>query len=450
MIRFTDNQKVILNPGMGWVMHTSIEKGYKDHNEFDPHPYIQVVALLSSWAKIEKEEDVFDFQDLDDAVEKWASLGKQIHLRISTDPMIYRNEALGVPDYVFDKYQVPYQTKVIYGLNAKFPDYLHPIYLKRVSNFVDQLVSRYHTNKHVVLMDLRGYGEWGEWHSGYMHGSVEAHVMALRTLIQTWDNACKGRIPLALSGSYEWRREQSLSLFSPNSYKQFLFFSGFDYALSKSKNITFRRDGVGGALKYYDYELFQTYFEHHHHHPLTTEFFIAYDRQKESIDGVRGYFAEDALEEALSLHPNYMMLMWDSASFFRERQDLIEHGLKRVGYRLLPTEVMVDIEDDMIKIEHTWENHGVGRLYETHECRFIIEYENGSSTTFVDDQVNLHNVTERQPKSHITLIKDTQNQNIVSIHLGIFLLNYSQWMNMPVDEMTKEGLVLLYQNRKAK
>lgn len=429
-----DNQKVIINPGMGWVMHTSIEKGYKDHNEFDPEPYIGIVALLSSWAKIEVKENVFDFQDLDDAVNSWIKLGKKIHLRISTDPMIYRDSAYGVPDWLFETYQIPYQEKEIYGLKAKFPDYLHPIYLDKVYKFVDKLVTRYCHHKQIVLMDLRGYGEWGEWHSGYMHPSIDLHVLALRSIIQTWDKACNGRIPLALSASYEWRRDQSLMLFSPKNFTEYLYFSGFDYALTKSKTITYRRDGIGGALKYYDYELFQTYFTYHHYHPLTTEFFIAYERQKDSIDGVRGYYAEDALEEALALHPNYMMLMWDSRSFFKERKDLIEHGLKRMGYRLFPSVVEATIDDYTITLSHHWENHGVGRLYEEHQCIIRIKDDKNRNHQFEDDHVNLHNVIESNSQTFTTIIIINSQIKISSISIGIYLKESQEWMKMPLDD----------------
>lgn len=441
MNHYNDNQKVIYNPGMGWVMHTSIEQGYQDHNEFEPHPEIQVIALLSSWAKIEVAEGVFDFADLDSAVSKWTLLNKQIHLRISTDPMVYRESALGVPDYVFNTYKVPYQEKEIYGLKAKFPDYRDPVYLKFLHRFVEQIVSRYHTNPQIVLMDLRGYGEWGEWHSGYMHDTVENHVLALRKIIQTWDSACDGRIPLALSASYEWRRDQSLQLFAPNSYAQYLYFSGFDYALTKSKRVTFRRDGIGGALKYYDYELFQAYFKHHHHQPLTTEFFIAYERQKDTIDGVRGYYAEDALEEALSLHPNFMMLMWDSGSFFKERPDLIEHGLKRVGYRLLPKSISIEIASDNIKIVHQWVNHAVGRLYEPHTCHFKIHYTNGKIQFTTDDHVNLHDVIENYPITFTSLLQKDPTAEIESIEIGIYLNQSKKRLIMPLDEQNSNGYV---------
>lgn len=71
------------------------------------------------------------------------------------------------------------------------------------------------------------------------------------------------------------------------------------------------------------------------------------------------------MEEALLLHPNYMMLMWDSVEFFKNRPDLIEHGLKRMGYRLLPEMVEIpnaSLQDGYVTIKHRWRNLGAGRF----------------------------------------------------------------------------------------
>jgi len=435
----TPNDTILLNRGMGWVKHVSVEKGYRDPNDFDCDDRIQAVALLSSWAKIEKDDGVFDFSDLDDAVRKYAEDGKEIHLRISTDPMIYRNEACGVPDWLFDRYSVTYQTKMIYGIPARFPDYLNKTYLKKVHRFVDALCTRYASLKNVVQMDLRGYGEWGEWHSGYMHEDIETHMRALQGIIRTWDEACAGRLPLVLSASYEWRRDQSLKLFAPPSYEAFKRHSAFDDALRRP-GITFRRDGVGGALKVNDYLLLQEYFEDHHHHPITTEFFIGYDQQKTSEDGVRGYFAEDAVEEALQLHPNYSMLMWDSRSFFHERPDLIDHGLRRMGYRLYPSLIETEIRNGTLEVRHTWTNLAVGRIHIPHEI--VIKVKGTSGTTeHVLPHLSLHEATENHPVFHVSVLTLDNPDDVDELSIGIRFKDDGSMVKLPVDGASQDGWV---------
>jgi hypothetical protein len=346
--------------------------------------------------------------------------------------------------WVFNTYKVPYQTRNIYGLEAYFPDYLNAVYQEKVYHFIDTLTKRYMDNKNIVQVDLRGYGEWGEWHSGYMHQDIATHAEALRQVIDLWVRANHDRFPLILSGSYEWRRDIPLFLHAPKSYQEFLYLSAFDYALSKNI-ISFRRDGIGGALKNFDYELFQDYFYHHHHFPLTTEFFIGYNRQKEPIDGVRGYFAEDALEEALSMHPNYMMLMWDSVSFHQERQDLIQHGLKRMGYRLYPEiiEINEPIEQDYVLMKHTWRNDGVGRIYGKHFVYFKLIDEFGHSQTILDHAVQLHQVIENKPVIFHSILKLAGLQGKIKLYVGVTINDTNEEIKLPLDFDSSIGMYFL-------
>lgn len=455
--------RVIYNKGMGWTMHTSIDKNHMDYNELFSYDGISAVALLSCWADIEKVEGVYDFKDLDDAIMKWEKLGMEIHFRISTDPMIYNNKALGAPMWLFHKYKIPYQIKQVYGLDAYYPDYLDPIFQEKMFQFVEALSKRYYQNPNVVQMDLRGYGEWGEWHSGYMYNTIAKRVLALRSIIDIWREANQGRIPLVLSGSYEWRNDLPNRLHAPKNYKTFLYQSAFDYAL-RFEDITFRRDGIGGALKTYDFLLFQDYFYHHAKLPLTTEFFTAYNKTKpfyvedkdvirygnqntnDSIkneDGVRGYFAEDALEEALMMHPNYMMLMWDSRAFHEERKDLIEHGQNRMGYRLYPSEIDYELtENNLLEIKMTWKNEAVGRLYENHIIEFkLIDQDN--QTVYIEDKgVSLKTVIEDHPFTHHVILDLGELKKKIKIFVGIKLLKSNHYIELALDQKHEDHFYL--------
>ena len=65
------------------------------------------------------------------------------------------------------------------------------------------------------------------------------------------------------------------------------------------------------------------------------------------------------------LPPNYMMLMWDSVDFYEKRPDLIAHGLKRMGYRLLPERLKMPDEGktgEFFFLRHDWINRAAGRF----------------------------------------------------------------------------------------
>ncbi len=359
-----DDGRVLSNPGMGWLIHHSIIPGHRDVNEPDHYEKLDCVALLSQWNHLEPEEGRYCWDALDASIEKWTGLGKRLNFRISTEPMIYNGSGEGVPPYLFDKYGVPYQEKQGYGVAMRYPDYLHPAYQERLGLFLEALRDRYAGLEALETVDLMGYGEWGEWHSGYEYGDYARRVLALRRLLEIWDGVFGGCKPLLLSSSYEWRREMNPPVTAPASYEEFLYWSGFDRALARD-TISFRRNGVGGAVKLWDARLMEEAFRRDCNLPMAAEFFIDYN-QGISEEGLRGYHLEDALEEALLLHPNYMMMPWDSVKFYELRPDLVDHGLRRMGYRLLPsrTEAPGSIPaGGALPVACTVENRGVGRLW---------------------------------------------------------------------------------------
>jgi hypothetical protein len=375
-----DNGEILSNPGMGWVIHHSIEKDYKDANEPSIYDKLDNVALLSYWAALEPEEGKFYWDDLDASVEKWTKRGKKLQFRISTDPMLYKNRSEGAPDWLYQKHNVPFYLDKTLQPAAKYPDYLNPIYQDKLRRFLYALSERYGSLDQLETVDLRGYGAWGEWHSGYPYDSYAKRNLALRSIIDTWYDAFGSKKTLVLSCSYEWRQDFTPPLHAPKSYEEFLYWSAFDYALSKD-NISFRRDGIGGAVKLWDTLLMRNFYESKKCKPLICEYFDGYNSK---INGSRGYFVDDSVEEALMLHPNYMMLMWDSIDFYTRRPDLIDHGLKRMGYRLLPICVETNPEASkgtILTLKHTWTNLAAGRFCDNAILKIrLVNLDTGANT----------------------------------------------------------------------
>ncbi|MGN1067186.1 MAG: hypothetical protein ACI4QH_05195 [Candidatus Fimimonas sp.] len=382
IVKFCDNGKILSNKGMGWVTHVYCGEE-KDYNEVESRPFVDNVALLYTWAQIETQEGVFDFSKVDEKVAKHTALGQCVHFRISTDPMIYQG-ANGVPDYVFTKYKVKYFERNDYGCVARFPDYLDENYQMCLTRFLTAFKNHYKNNPYVLQVDLRGYGEWGEWHSGYMHETRQLHNQALNKIIQIWSSCFADTdVGLALSSSYEWRSDLPLQLHAPKSYEEYKYFQGFDN-LQKYPNITFRRDGIGGALRVYDKQIIDDYYFSQKRHGITAEFFGGYLRHKEMPDGIRGYHVEDAVEEALCIHPNYMMFMWDSNQFYNERQDLVQDVSKRIGFRLIPQQTEIVASGNKVNVCQTWVNKGVGKYPFRSQIVWKIVAD-GTSQEIVDD-----------------------------------------------------------------
>lgn len=438
-IVLNDNGKILSNKGMGWVTHVYCGEE-KDYNEVDAREYIDNVALLYTWAQIEKEEGVFDFSAVDAKVDYHTSRGQYIHFRISTDPMIY-NGAFGVPNYVFDKYGVKFFERDDYGCVARFPDYLDENYLFCLKRFLNAFKEHYRDNTYVLQVDLRGYGEWGEWHSGYLHETLEEHNRALRNIIEIWSDCFSDTdIPLALSSSYEWRSDLPLRLYAPKSYEEYRHFQGFD-DVEKYDNVTFRRDGVGGAVRIYDKQIIDECYFSDKRHGITAEYFGGYLKFSELPDGNRGYHVEDAVEEGLCLHPNYMMLMWDSNQFYEARPDLIRDVALRIGFRLIPEETDIVRDGDRLCITQLWKNLGVGK----YPFRSKIDWKvviDGVEKIFVDRGFDAHILHKDETTIHSFVIPDIKDDN----YELYFRLSSDKGdlVNLPVDcHVTADGFYRL-------
>jgi hypothetical protein len=233
----------------------------------------------------------------------------------------------------------------------------------------------------VTLIDLRGFGVWGEWHSGYRYASLDDKRAALAGIIDRWSGAFPRHF-LALSYSYDpdgpadcfgGPTDRYDAAFTAR-YNEFLRFSAFDHALAKP-NVTLRRDGVGGAVHSNERRLNADAFATLTRGPMSCEFVQSYTQAKAG----GGPWLDALLDDALSLHPNYINLLGyggaEALAFVREQPKLLARGLESMGYRLLPTRVSyppVIRAGETFTIQTTWINQAVGRAMRDFHLRLSV------------------------------------------------------------------------------
>ncbi len=375
-----DRDAVLHNPDMGWVLYENypIDQGAASTLATMPDADwsgVDHVAIMFSWADVEREPDVYDLSKVDYAYDWWQQRGKGLQLRMSTASLLWWNNAgrgTGVPQYVLDR-MPPEQKQVrqCEGLSYTDVDTRNAYYRERLKRFLQVVAAHFAPDgdRPVSLVDLRGFGLWGEWHTGFQYPSLAERREALEGVLDCWSAAFPQHL-LALSYSYDPDSPKSYwdgptDRYDPaftSTYQEFLYFSAFDYALTKT-NITFRRDGCGGAV-------------HSNERRFCEEAFAA-GRGPFMSEFVGGYRAALAagnawvtamVADALSLHPNYVNLLgWqcqDAHDFLVQRPDLIAHGLRTMGYRLVPVRVNCPqrlVPGRPARVTVNWVNRGVGR-----------------------------------------------------------------------------------------
>jgi hypothetical protein len=389
-----DVAAVLHNPDMGWVVY--------ENYPVDPRPNgsstllglpkenfdgVDHVAVMFSWADVEREPGVFDFRDVDRAYDYWRARGKQIQLRMSTESLLWwsRNDpsrGVGVPRHVLDKIPPAHkQRRSEGGFDYDLVDARDEIYLAALDQFLAAVSKNFSSDRPVTLIDLRGFGLWGEWHSGYKYPDLASRRAALVNVIDHWSRAFPDH-HLALSYSHDPEGPKEFfdgptleydANFTKN-YDKFLAWSAFDHALTKP-NITWRRDGVGGAVYSNQRRLCEEAFAKLSRGPFMSEFLGGYSPNKAAGEK----WLTTIINDALSIHPNYISLLgWqggDALAFIREQPELFNRALREMGYRLVPTQVTYPSSitpKETFTIEMTWQNRGVGRaLRDYHLCVIV-------------------------------------------------------------------------------
>lgn len=393
-----DTNAVLHNPDMGWVLYENYPLDPDPHGSStlltlpeESFPEVDAVALMFSWQDIEPRQDEYDFTKVDRAYDHWARRGKEIQLRVSATTLLWwanRNPPAGkgVPDYVLERLSpAEKQTRDLEGNRYTVEDARNPYYRERLGKFLRAVAVHFSGARQVTLVDLRGFGVWGEWHSGFQYATLKERWTALRGIIDDWSRAFPQH-RLALSYSYDPDGPKELyagptdkfdARFTTH-YRDFLRYSAFDHALTK-KNLTLRRDGAGGAVHANERKLCEEAFQRGRV-PMFSEFVDGY------VQSAKGgtNWVNWKIADALSLHPNYINLLgWccrDALTFTRERPDLIAHGLRWMGYRLVPTEVQYPATirgGETFRVKQNWVNRGVGRALRDYELEFDLLDANG-------------------------------------------------------------------------
>ena len=386
-----DPNAIFSNPDMGWVLYENYPLDPRPGGSStlvalpdETFPRVDSVALMFAWSDVETRDGHFDFSKVDFAYDHWQAKGKRIQLRMSSESLLWWNGAnppsgLGVPPHVLA--QIPADQKQLrtqFGCTFAVVDARNALYRERLARFLKAVREHFGPQRPVELIDLRGFGMWGEWHTGFQFKSLDDRHEALRHVIDVWSGAFPEHW-VSLSASYDPDSPKELWDGPTNRYDEtftktydaFLRFGAFDHALTKP-NVTWRRDGAGGAVHSNERKLIAQAFALKRG-PFMSEFVDGY------ADSLKGgeKWVRWKIDDALSLHPNYVNLLgWqshDALKFLKQQPALIEHGLRTMGYRLVPTRVTYAPEfSRTLRIEGEWVNRGVGRAMRDYRLRVTL------------------------------------------------------------------------------
>ncbi len=121
----------------------------------------KVIYTRFDWSALQKEEGVFDFTLIDEAIEDCIKYNKQFAFGVMCAD-VSTEEPYVTPKFVFDK-GAKYN---LGGNNGKqyIPDWKDETFIKYVNEFAKALGEKYDGDPNIAFIDIRSYGNYGEQH----------------------------------------------------------------------------------------------------------------------------------------------------------------------------------------------------------------------------------------------------------------------------------------------
>ena len=162
-----------------WIFDPAVEYGPYGSLNNKAWDLITYGSGYQQWNKLNPAKDVYDWTELDALLEALAEHGMGYALRVFpyTPSFIRSNDT---PEEEYD-----WTPKFVYEMGAKkntatlkgegyraaVPIWDDPIYVQAAKDFGTALAQKYDGDPRIEYIDIRSFGEWGEWHASHLDGS---------------------------------------------------------------------------------------------------------------------------------------------------------------------------------------------------------------------------------------------------------------------------------------
>ena len=163
-VKPVDNGKALNNPNMGWNLAYYTDDGnnygnrLKKGDVLDWFPGCSTVSFRIGWARIEKQDGVFDWSYTDAIARDWFEQGKQTAFCWINLTTLAQSAPLWLKDLGAKGWTFP-------GRGYWVPLWDDPIMLERLERFIAAAGKRYNGRPEVSFVEVGSLGTWGEGHN---------------------------------------------------------------------------------------------------------------------------------------------------------------------------------------------------------------------------------------------------------------------------------------------
>ncbi len=161
-----------------WIFDPAVEYGPYGEWKNGAWDLVTYGSGYQKWSDLHKGDGVYDWSELDALLEALASHGMGYALRVFPyTPSFIKGDDTPTeeydwtPPYLYEKGAKKITAITDDGYRAQVPVWDDSIYLKAAKEFAEALAAKYDGDPRIEYIDIRSFGEWGEWHVSHLQGS---------------------------------------------------------------------------------------------------------------------------------------------------------------------------------------------------------------------------------------------------------------------------------------
>lgn len=208
----------LTNPHKGFTVPTEAAWTFDPGFEYGPHGSLNNGAWnlvtygsgYQQWNKLNPAKDVYDWSELEELLDALAAHNMGYALRVFPySPSFIRDDSTPeenydwTPKYVYEagakKITARYKEN---NANAAVPVWDDSVYLHYAKEFATALAAKYDGDPRIEYIDVRSFGEWGEWHVSNLDGSRMPSVEIQKDMLKHYASVFKKSLLVLPSDGY--------------------------------------------------------------------------------------------------------------------------------------------------------------------------------------------------------------------------------------------------------
>ena len=208
----------LTNPHKGFTVPTEAAWTFDPGFEYGPHGSLNNGAWdlvtygsgYQQWNKLNPAKGVYDWSELEELLDALSAHNMGYALRVFPySPSFIRDD--GTPEENYDwtpKYVYEEGAKKITArykdnnANAAVPVWDDSVYLHYAKEFATALAAKYDGDPRIEYIDVRSFGEWGEWHVSNLDGSHMPSVEIQKDMLKHYASVFKKSLLVLPSDGY--------------------------------------------------------------------------------------------------------------------------------------------------------------------------------------------------------------------------------------------------------